>query len=335
MKVAIDNSPLISGHKVRGVGFYTRNLINAFGDKVEAADFSKTDLNKYNVIHLPYFNPFFIDIPFATKPKLVVTIHDVMPLIYPKVYQPGIKGKIKFFINKLILKKVSAIITLTETSKKDIVRLLGIPAKKVFPIYLAPAVRPKIVNNNKDRIRKKYNLPDKYAFYVGDINYVKNIPMLVEACKKAKITLVMSGKQVKDIENQNLNHPELVHLKGIDWSGVIRLGYASDEEVPVIFSMASVFVHPALYEGFGITIIEAMSYGVPVVAGKTQALVEIGQGGCLFADPKNSNDIAEKISEVLTNKTLRNQLIKSGKALVKNYTWEKTAKETLEVYKNV
>ncbi|HET7098862.1 MAG TPA: glycosyltransferase family 1 protein [Patescibacteria group bacterium] len=335
MKIAIDSSPLTSGHKIRGVGFYTRNLIAALGDNVEAVDFSKANLSKYDVIHLPYFNPFFIDIPFVTKPKLVVTIHDTIPLIYPDIYKPGIKGRIRFFINKLILKRVSAVITLTETSKKDIVRLLGIPAKKVFPIFLAPAVRPKIVNNEKDRIRRKYNLPEKYAFYVGDINYVKNIPRMVEACKKAKIVLVMSGKQVKDIENQDLNHPELAHLKGINWSGVIRLGYAPDEDVPVIFSMASVFVHPALYEGFGITIIEAMSYGVPVVAGKAQALVEIGQGGCLFANPKSTNDISEKISEVLTNKTLRNQLIESGKVLAKSYSWEKTAKETLEVYRHV
>src|SRR3990167_3913791 len=118
MKVAIDSSPLTSGHKVRGVGFYTRNLIEALGSKVEAVDFSKTNLNKYDVIHLPYFNPFFIDMPLVMGPKIVVTIHDVMPLIYPEIYQPGIRGKIKFFINKLILKKVSAVITLTETSKK-------------------------------------------------------------------------------------------------------------------------------------------------------------------------------------------------------------------------
>lgn len=344
MKIAIDSGPTASGHKVRGIGVHTKELIQAFKKakdgnvKIEAVDFSKADLSKYDIVHYQNFNPFFFSVPFQ-KPakKLILTIHDLIPLIYPKHYPGGLKGTLRFWIQKFLLKNIDAIITISETSKKDICRFLGVHPGRVSVVYLAPRkiFRHIADNNLLSSVKKKYNLPDKFVLYVGDVNYNKNIPVLIKACKIAKIPLVICGKQAVDIETQGLNHPELVHLKNLDFDGVLRLGFVPDEDLAAIYNLASVYVQPSLYEGFGLPVLEAFACKTPVVASKTQALVEIGEVGALFADLKNPKDFAKKIEELVTNNKLRDQLINTASVIVKNFSWEKTANETLNVYKKV
>src|SRR3989344_2099875 len=134
MKVAIDSAPLTGGHGVRGVGTYTRELTQELeklkGEDsliIESVDFRKTDLSKFDIVHYPYFDLFFHTLPIQKSARTVVTIYDVIPLIYPKHYPSGIRGKVNFFLQKYSLKNVDAIITDSETSKKDIARLLGVP----------------------------------------------------------------------------------------------------------------------------------------------------------------------------------------------------------------
>jgi len=335
LKVAIDSGPLTGGDSVRGIGVYTRELLKAL--KMDGTDVSKEDSSKYDVIHFTRFNPFIISIPF-TKPKntkFVLTIYDLIPLIYPAHYPAGAKGLIKLAINKYLIKKnVDAIITISETSKKDICRFFGVDPKKVFVTYLAPrSVFRKLEDGKwKTEIRKRYGLPDRFALYVGDINYNKNIPVLIESCKIAKIPLVIAGKEAKEVEKLDLNHPELKHLKNIDWSGVLRLGFVPDEDLVAIYNLASVYVQPSLYEGFGLPVLEANAAGIPVVSSKTQALVEIAEGSALFADPKDAKDFAGKIQTAVENLSVRKQLVESGLEKVKEFSWGKTASETLTLY---
>ena len=333
-------------------------------DVIESFDFlsaKPSKLSSYDVIHYTSFHPYFLSLPFK-KPasKVILTIHDLIPLIYPHHYAPGVRGRIRFLVNKfLIMKNVDKIITITETSKKDICRFLGVKASMVEVIYIAPPkelTESKITLGRLDDVKKKYNLPEKFAMYLGDVNYNKNIPTLVEACKIANIPLVIVGKQALDIEVGNgldtlvgpmdyirflfgKPHPETAHYEDLQNKfvkfKVIRLGYLSYKDLSVLFKLASVYVQPSFYEGFGIPLVEAFHIGCPVVASRTQALVEIGEGAALFADPNNPNDFAAKINNVLKDKILRNQLIETGKIQVKNFTWEKVARETLEVYKNV
>lgn len=108
------------------------------GLEVDTVDFKLTDLSKYDIAHYPSFNPFFVKLPLTKKTKTVVTIHDLIYLIYPKHYPPGMKGSARFILNKFLIKNADAIITISETSKKDIVRFLGIDPKKIFVVYLAP-----------------------------------------------------------------------------------------------------------------------------------------------------------------------------------------------------
>jgi glycosyltransferase involved in cell wall biosynthesis len=320
MKIAIDSGPLSSGHAVRGIGVYTRELLKAL--KMNGVDVSKEDLSKYDIVHFTSFKPFVISLPYSKpkRTKFVLTIYDLIPLIYPSHYPPGVKGKINWEINKILIKRnVDSIITISETSKKDICKFLGVDPKIVHVTYLAPRSIFKKID-----IKKRHDLPDRFALYVGDVNFNKNIPNLIKACGIAKILLVIAGKQAKDIDKEDLDHAELKHLKHIDWSGVTRLGFVSDENLVEIYNHANVFVQPSFYEGFGLGVLEAVACGTPVVAAKTQALVEIAEGAITFVDPNDPEMMAREILRAAKN----------GK-LPRNYSWGKTATETLNVYKRI
>jgi glycosyltransferase involved in cell wall biosynthesis len=330
MKVGIHLGGSRGGHEVRGIGVHTSELVKAINkvkdSSIQVSEFDPKE--KYDLIHYTFFKPFSFSVAFKKEAKKVVlTIHDLIPLIYPKHYPGGVRGNIIFFIQKLLIKKnIDAVITISETSKKDICRFLNVDPLKIHVIYLAPkAVFKKVTDNELlNSIKEKYNLPDKFALYVGDVNYNKNIPNLIKACEIAKIKLVMVGKQAKEIEKGDLNHPELIHLKNVDFSKVMRLGFVPDEELAAIYNLATVSVQPSLYEGFGLPILEALSCGCQVVASKIQTHIEIADGLVTFVDPVNTEDIARGIlshrkADILSNK----------------YSWEKTAKETLEAYKHV
>jgi glycosyltransferase involved in cell wall biosynthesis len=330
LRIAIDNGPLNSGHAVRGVGTYTKELINALGKKVEAVDFRSADLSNYDIIHYPYFSLFSKTLPPKKFTKTVVTVHDLIPLLYPSHYPAGIRGQISFLSQKRAIRQVDAIIADTETSKKDAVRFLRVKPEKVHVVYLAPRNIFKKISKPKN----KYGLPKKFVLYVGDINYNKNIPNLVEACRTASVNLVIVGKQAKEVENMNLDHPELKHLKPVlkDLEKTIRLGYVSDEDLVGIYNLATVYCQPSIYEGFGLPVLEAQACGVPVVVSRTQALVEIAEDSAHFFDPDDADDMIKKITQVIDNEELRRKLINSGEENVSKFSWEKTARETLEVY---
>lgn len=343
MRVAVVSGASKQNDSVRGIGAHSSELFKAFErnkDKdVEIQEVGQNDdLSKYDVVHFSVFRPFFISLPFF-KPrntKFVLTIHDLHPLIYPDHFPSGLKGGIKFLINRfLIWKNVDSIITISETSKKDICRFLGINPTMVNVVYLGPKDAHKIVKDKRTlvKIKEKYNLPDKFVFYLGDINYNKNIPTLVKACAQANIKLVIVGKQAKEIENMNLDHPEVVHLKNVDFSKTTRLGFVSDEEANIMLNLATCLVQPSYYEGFGLSVIHAFASGCPVIASRTQVLVEVGGEACVYFDPNNTNELSEKIKSFVEDKNLRDEYIKKGLTRVKMFSWEKAAKETLEVYK--
>lgn len=305
MHVGIHLGGLGGGNEVRGIGVHTSELLKELkliteNSKVKIEEYDPT--KRCGVVHYTVFKPFTFSIPFQ-KPakKVVLTIHDLIPLIYPKHYPGGIKGSLVFLIQKFLVKiNVDAIITISETSKKDICRFLNIDPSKVHVIYLAPK---KVFKNITDRkllnsIKDKYHLPDLFALYVGEVNYNKNIPGLIIMCKHSNVPLVIVGKQAKDIENQDLDHPELIHLKGLDWSNVIRLGFVQDDDLAVIYNLADVYIQPSFYEGFSLPVLEARACGTWVIATKIQAHVEI-------LDVK------------------------------RDYSWKKTAKETLALYAKI
>lgn len=368
MNIAFDSGALYEGHAVRGIGVMVREQIKALeieakrrkGVKFKSMSFEGEDLSDYDVIHYPYFFPFSCTLPKEKKAKkIVVTIQDLIHMVYPKVYPPGIKGRINFLKQKKRLELTDAVITISETSKKDIVRFLGVDEKKVHVIYLAPKPIFKILDKEKlNKTKKKYKLPENYVLYVGDINYNKNLPSLIKACNMAKIHLVIVGKQALDIEDQgielpvilgprdwfryvfNIPHPELVHYRELlrEFSpnkNIIRTGFITESELVAIYNMATVYCQPSYYEGFGLPVLEAMACGTAVVASKTQALVEIAERACIFVDPYNPKDISKAILSVLKNPKLKEDLVKKGMIKAKQYSWGKTGRGIMDVYEKV
>lgn len=336
LKIGIDVGPLQSGDSIRGIGTYVRELTNSLeklqNSKIQIKLFSDRGslfTEHFDVVHFTRFNPFQISVPF-NKPqniKFILTIYDLIPLIYPKHYPPGVKGKIRFLINKyLINKNVDAIITISETSKKDICRFLKINPKRVFVTHLAaPPVFKKIEGRGwRLETIKKYNLPDKFVLYAGDINYNKNIPNLVKACKIAKLPLVIAGKQAADVEKMDMNHSEHKHLKNVDWSNAIHLGFVPDSDLVKLYNLAAVYAQPSFYEGFSLPPLQAVICGTPLAISKNQCHVEIFGDNFEYFDPNNPEDIANKLLNPNKNKKLP-----------KKYSWETTANETTKIYESI
>lgn len=335
VKVYFDDKPLKLGHAVRGIGYYTKNLLSELERSKEIS--LVNNIEQADLVHYPYFDLFRHTLKVSSKPT-VVTIYDTIPLIYPQRYPCGIRGKLNFLKQKKALQKVSGVITISETSKKDIVRFLDIPENKIFPIYLAPAPHFRKLEGVewKKEIAQKYSLPQKFVLYVGDVNYNKNIISLVEACKLAKIKLVIVGKQAA-LQNFDKNHIEnrdlamLIDRFGND-ADILRLGYVEDSDLVKIYNLSAVYCQPSLYEGFGIPVLEAMGCGVPVVAVKTQALVEIAQGNCVYSLSPKPEDLAHAIKTVTNNVAVSKDLRAKGLGHVDLFSWEKTMKETIEIY---
>lgn len=346
IRIAIDSGPLTGGHAIRGVGTYTTHLIKHLrkikGLKVEAVDFKKTNLSRYDIVHYPYFHPFFVTLPFFKKTTTFVTIHDLIPLIYPKQYPPGIKGRLRLLIQKQLIKKVDVVIAVSETSKKDIARLLNIPQGKIKVIHEGSKKVYKPILKGAEELRevaKKYELPQKFVLYVGDVNYNKNVLGLASACKLAKIPLVIAGKQAanEDFDRKHPENREFVKFleKYAEDSEIMRLGFVSDEDLRAVYNLATLYCQPSFYEGFGLPVLEALACGTPVLISKTQALVEVADDAVATANPKDPKDMADKISKLVKSPTTRVLLSKKGKERVKKFSWDKTAKQTAKLYSRV
>lgn len=332
-KIYIDDFPLNSGHAIRGMGMYTRNLISNINSLLKDSNEFKLSKTDYNLIHYPYFDLFFNTLKIDMSVKNVVTVPDVIPLLYPKHYPPGLKGKVRFLMQKKELKKADAIITISETSKKDIVRFLDIDPEKIYVTYLAPNFKFTKLKSSKVK------LPTRFVLYIGDVNYNKNILTLVKACKLAKLKLVIVGKQAVEA-NYDRNHIENASLKELqDKYGndkdIIRLGFLSNTDLNYVWNKATLYCQPSLYEGFGLPVLEAMQAGVPVLSSRTQALVEVAENAAKFFDPKSTKDLTQKLKLLMGDTKKRDELIKKGKERVKQFSWERAAKETLDVYRRV
>ena len=345
IKVAIDTGLLKEDDIIRGIGFHTAEVIKYLRkDKelqIETLDFTQIDLKKYDINHYPKFNPLLTNFPLVKTTKTVITIHDLIYLAYPDQYPPGIKGKLRFYKNKGFIKKADAIITISETSKKDILKYLGVNEDKVHVIYLAAREIYKPIKdiNILHMVKEEFNLPEKFVLYVGDVNYNKNLLTLTDACKKINIPLVIVGKQAVS-DTKTLNHIETQPLRELlekygDDKDIIRTGYVQDDDLVAIFNLASLYCQPSYHEGFGLTILEAMATRTPVVASDIECHREIAGDAVLYANPKSKKEMSEKIKNALESSRLRESLIEKGSKQVKKYSWDKTAKGTGSVYKEM
>ena len=341
MKVALDISPLKTGHQFRGIGVYTQNLKEAL-EESKIPDFGIELVKEGKIsqdcdlIHYPFFDLFFLTLPFKKSKPAIVTIHDVIPLVFPQNYPPGLKGILKFQSQKLSLKGVKAIITDSKNSQRDIFKYLNYPLEKIYVVPLAPAPHFKVIKEEAllNNIRKKYSLPNNFVLYVGDVNYNKNILGLIKAFAglKGETSLVLVGKAFleKDLPETQEIEKLIKSLKL--YKKILRLGFLPTQDLVAIYNLASVYCQPSFYEGFGLPVLEAMACGCPVVAAKTSSLPEICGQAAILVDPENINDMIKGLKKAFFEKK---SLKEKGFAQAKKFSWGKTAQQTYEVYRKV
>ncbi|OGH11875.1 MAG: hypothetical protein A2857_02690 [Candidatus Levybacteria bacterium RIFCSPHIGHO2_01_FULL_36_15] len=351
MRIAIDVSPLQKDrflqHRVRGTGFYIENLkkslIKYFPENKYIFFTRGEKLPKnLDLVHYPYFEPFFLTLPMFNKHRLVVTVHDLTPLVFPENFPAGVKGKIKWEIQKKSLYNSSEIITDSFSSKKDIEKIVGIEDNRIHVVYLAQDQDFKkimVPKNEAEDIRKRYNLPEKFTLYVGDVTWNKNLPNLIKAINLINANLVMVGYALSQ-EKIDINNPwnsDLVEVQELVEGNrnVNVIGFVEKKDLIKIYNMAEIFVMPSIYEGFGLPVLEAANCGCPVVTTRCGSLPEIIGESAVFVDPKDIEDIANGIDKVLSNKTLRDKLSKDGLKQAEKFSWHNTAEKTINVYEKV
>ena len=189
------------------------------------------------------------------------------------------------------------------------------------------------------QVRKKYNLPERFVLYVGDVTWNKNLPRLVEAIKKTNIPLVMVGKMLadKDFDKKNLWNRDLkiVQENIKNNNQFLSLGFVSKEELVSLYNMAKVFVMPSLYEGFGLPILEAMRCGCPVITTKAGSLSEVVQDAACYVDSYSIESISSGIKEVFYDENLQRNLSKKGLYQADKFSWKKTISQTINVYETI
>ncbi len=338
-----------------GIGYYTENLIKSYGqtDNIDFIYYKNSDITtldtltrvKWESFCLPaYAKKDNIDILHITgfagpavkgKYKRVTTVHDLIGMIYPKNLAPVSR----FYWQKLLpfcIKKSDFIIADSENTKRDIINFIGFPSERIKVIYLAADKRFKPIEKLPERkkILEKYGINKKYVLNVGTVEPRKNIPRLIEAfsvyIKESKLedlVLVIAGKKDWGYEKCRQKIEEL----GIG-ERIIFCDYVNDEELVILYNLAEAFIYPSFYEGFGLPVLEAMSCGVPVICSQISSLPEVAEYAGIYIDPSDIGSIKAALSDALKNKESLSarSLKQAGK-----FSWEKTAAETINVYKEV
>ncbi|KKS65182.1 MAG: Glycosyl transferase group 1 [Candidatus Daviesbacteria bacterium GW2011_GWA2_42_7] len=343
IKVAINSLPLKSGHKTRGIGTYTRSLLSSLNKRIDVKiqEFSQiSEVKNADLIHFPFFDLFQRTLPPKRKFPTVVTVYDTTPLLFPEHYPPGFRGKVNLFFQKKALRGVDAVITVSDVSKGDISKYLGVNTGKIYPIHLAPADHFKVLNDKKllNGLKKKYRLPENFALYMGSVNWNKNLINLAQACVEEGIDLVLAGKDFED--RSKLDHPERKNYREFlqkfsDDPKVHILGFIPGEELVGIVNLANVTLLPSFYEGFGLPILESQICGTPVITSNASSMPEVAGEGALLVNPYEVGSIRSALRKIFDERDASSSLVKKGFENVKKFSWEKTAEQTVDVYKRV
>jgi len=288
---------------------------------------------KADLVHFPHFNH-----PLLYRGKYIVTIHDLTLSSFAE------RGNfLKRWIYGLMIKDAARrskkILTVSEFAKKDLARSLKIDKKKIVVTYNGiDESFKKITNPTVLKRAERYGLKNPFILSVGQWRSHKNLLRLVEAFArlqededwKGKIDLVFAGRV----------DPKYPQLKGkveqLNLSRSVKFtGFVADEDLPILYNLAEVFVFPSLSEGFGLPGLEAQSCGTPVLSSNRTSLPEVLGQGAIYFDPVSVRDIARKLITVLEDSELRQKLVEEGKKNTQRFSWEGAAKKTLEVYREI
>lgn len=353
MKVAIDVQTTLG--QPTGFGFYVSNLasgLEKLTSEIDLATIKPSSNNDFStpqrliwdqftfpgmarkegvdIIHQPCFSA-----PIFYRGPVVVTIHDIISILFPK----NIPFASRMFYSKwmpLSYKKALQVITISHSTKRDIVKVLKIREDKitVIPLAVDPKFSSQVGAKKVEAVKKKYKLPAKYILHIGTLEPRKNLDFLIEVFSEVikddnfkDFNLVITGKKGWYYEGLF----EKVKKLNLE-KRVVFTGYFEENDKPALYEGASLFAFPSLYEGFGLPPLEAMASGVPVVSSDTSSMPEVvGEAGILIP-PQDKYLWVKSIKRVLGQETLQDKMKAHNKRQVAKFSWDKTAKATVGVY---
>ena len=358
MKIAIDARM----YNMSGIGTYIQNLIKnncyqiALGNKEELKDIKELDniiefsspiygikeqfkfpykklkKMKPDLLHVPHYN-----VPIFYKGNIIVTIHDLTHLVYSEFLNNKFAKIYAKIMMKIAIKKAKVILTVSENTKKDIVKYFKVDESKIKVTYLG--VKEELKEKQKEEIEylyEKFNIPKnkKIIMYVGNLKPHKNLERLLEAFSKLNnnkdCILLLVGKA---FETYNVVADQEKELK-IE-NKVIHTGIVSDKELVDLYNLVDLFIFPSLYEGFGLPVIEAMACGTRVISSNSSSLPEVGGNVIPYFNPKDINNMKDVIEKELNKEETKEEKLKRIE-WAKNFNWKKTSegvKGAFDLYK--
>ncbi|MBI5642546.1 MAG: glycosyltransferase family 4 protein [Deltaproteobacteria bacterium] len=270
--------------------------------------------------------------PFLSPVPSYVVIYDLQHENQPQNFSKSYLFFLRAIIS-LSAKRSHGVLTLSEKSKRDIVSIYKLDPRDVGVTYLACDHKAfyRREAGEIDAVRKKHKLPERFILYIASSLPHKNYERLLEAFKKVKekesgIKLVLIG--ARDY-GHGVIATKIEELELID--SVVFLGWLPFEDIPLIYSASELFVFPSLHEGFGIPVLEAFATGVPVVCSNIEPVTEVAGSAALLIDPLDIDSIASGILSVINDRGLRERLKKEGLKRAKEFSWEKTARDTVSI----
>ncbi|WP_232222183.1 glycosyltransferase family 4 protein [Thioalkalivibrio paradoxus] len=275
-------------------------------------------------------------VPWVRGTPVVATVMDAIPLAHPEWVSYPLK-RISNALWRRSVQWANRVITISEYSRMEIERWFGVPGERIHVIPLGVDSRWFEPPGGEDleRVRQHHRLPDAYFLFVGTLQPRKNLTRLIAAHRRLPeylrrdVPLVVAGRAGWGCDSV------MAELRAERDAGLRWLGYVPDADLPAVFAGAAALLFVSLHEGFGLPLLEAFAAGVPVVASRTTALPEVAEGAALMVDPTDTGEIADAMRQVLDAAGLAARLSESGLARAREFTWDRTARMTLDVYRAV
>jgi len=291
-----------------------------------------------DLAHIPYWAP-----PLSAPVPFITSVLDVIPLLISD-YSNTLASRLYTSLVSATVHGSAKILTLSESSKTDVVERLKLPPESVLAIPLAPreVYHPKMGQEQDEAVRQKYGLPDKgFVMYVGGFDVRKRVRQLLMAytfvarAHGDETPLVLVGKEPAWREPLFPNLRQAAQELDLPSENLHWVGYVDEADLPSIYRLAEVFVSPTAYEGFGLPVLEAMASGTPVVANDIPVFNELVGDGAFLVPNGNATRMGGAIIALLEQENIYNSVRNNGLAQASNYTWRKTARATLSAYQDV
>ncbi len=286
-----------------------------------------------------FHSPYYLTSPFKGNYKKILTVFDLIPFLFPEALSKSRLFWRLFYKTpypaSFILRSADTIITTSENTKQDIIRLLNISSEHIQVVWSGLDNRFNSGYQGSEQFYHQYKLPQHFMLYVGRQDPYKGLTYLVQAYALLPTALQQTYKLVIAGKTDHRYIGEVQHL--VDklelQQNVVFLDYFPDTDLPLLYSAAKLLVHPSLYEGFGLTPLEAMACGTPVVYADTSSLPEIIGDTGFAVSPASTESLAEGIREMLENDQLRHSFSEKGIQHTQRYSWPNIARRILEIYR--